>query len=120
MAVRRRPYGRMLKGVSGREEALRKIANRRGALPVAEVVEIASQAAQGLDAAHRLGSVHGDVRPENVFLLQEGTAKLQVKVTDFGMARVRAAASQLLTGLRPGNSGWHCGRGQRGYRLASP
>jgi hypothetical protein len=43
-----------------------------------------------------------------------------VKVTDFGMARVRAAASQLLTGLRPGNSGWHCGRGQRGYRLASP
>ena len=83
-------------------QTLRKAANCGEGFPVAEVMEIASQAAQGLDAAHRLGIVHGDVRPENLFLLREGAARILVKVSDFGMVSLRESATQFLAGLRPG------------------
>jgi formylglycine-generating enzyme required for sulfatase activity len=61
----------------------------RGNLPLAEVVEITKQAAAGLAAAHKLGIVHRDVKPDNIMLTseEEGGALL-VKVLDFGIARL--------------------------------
>jgi serine/threonine-protein kinase len=49
-------------------ETLRELVKKRGALPVAEVVEITQQAADGLDAAHDLGIIHRDLKPDNIFL----------------------------------------------------
>jgi serine/threonine-protein kinase len=49
-------------------ETLRQSLDRRGALPVAEVAEILQQAARGLNAAHRLGIIHRDLTPVNIFL----------------------------------------------------
>ena len=49
-------------------ESLREVLKRRGALPVAEVAEILQQTARGLNAAHKLGMIHRDLKPDDIFL----------------------------------------------------
>jgi len=58
-----------------------------GPLPLDEVVDVASQAAQGLRAAHERGIVHRDIKPGNVMVARGGI----VKVMDFGLARLSGA-----------------------------
>jgi serine/threonine protein kinase/Tol biopolymer transport system component len=71
----------------------------RGALPVRKGIDIAVQMARGLSAAHDKGIVHRDVKPENVFVLDDG----RVKVVDFGLARTAADASaDTAAGTDPG------------------
>jgi len=55
----------------------------RKTLQTREVLEIAAQIAEALDAAHGAGIVHRDIKPGNIFVGPNG----QVKVLDFGMAR---------------------------------
>jgi serine/threonine-protein kinase len=64
-------------------ENLKETVRRLGALPVARALALAHQAARGLAFAHQHGVVHRDVKPHNVLIDAEGTAK----VTDFGIAR---------------------------------
>jgi len=56
----------------------------RGPLPLENAIACARQLARGLAAAHGRGIVHQDVKPGNVMLLGDGTARL----LDFGLARV--------------------------------
>ncbi len=56
----------------------------RGPLPPEQLTRIAAQIAEALDASHRLGVVHGDLKPANVMLAADGG----VKVVDFGLAVV--------------------------------
>jgi serine/threonine-protein kinase len=62
----------------------------RGPLPIPEAVRIAAQACAALDAAHRAGVVHRDIKPGNLIITPDGT----VKVLDFGIARLQDTATQ--------------------------
>jgi serine/threonine-protein kinase len=64
-------------------ENLKQLIRRRGPAPVASALELTVQVASALSFAHRQGLVHRDVKPQNVLLNGDGTAK----VTDFGIAR---------------------------------
>ncbi len=58
------------------------------ALPAAEVLQIAQQVAEALVAAHAKGVIHRDIKPENILVNESGSGGVQVKVLDFGLARV--------------------------------
>lgn len=64
-------------------------------LPMATVVAIGTRVATALAHAHALGVVHRDIKPANVMI---DLARGQVKVTDFGIARI-SGASRTRTGL---------------------
>lgn len=72
---------------------LNLVLQERGTLPSKEARAIAARVADALDAAHRRGIVHCDVKPQNIILPPSGGAKL----VDFGIARA-ANRTQTLDG----------------------
>jgi predicted Ser/Thr protein kinase len=72
-------------------EDLRQLIGRRAPLAVEEMLPIMQQVCDGLHYAHQKGIVHRDVKPANIMLLRTG----QVKILDFGIARVAAADADL-------------------------
>ena len=63
----------------------------RGPLPQAGAIDIANQIARGLAKAHQRGIVHRDIKPANIMV----TAERQIKILDFGLAKL--AGDQTLT-----------------------
>jgi serine/threonine-protein kinase len=68
----------------------------KGALPEGVGLRICKQMCQGLDAAHRMGVVHRDVKPQNMLILPE-TGEL--KIMDFGIAHVSRVEGDSASGL---------------------
>jgi serine/threonine protein kinase/Tol biopolymer transport system component len=66
---------------------------RRGALPLADVVEIGIEVAEALDKAHRAGILHRDLKPGNIMLTKTGA-----KLLDFGLAKPLNAMAPAASG----------------------
>jgi tetratricopeptide (TPR) repeat protein len=69
---------------------------------VEQILDIAIQFAWGLAAAHACGLVHQDIKPANVLMTPDG----RVKVTDFGLARGRAAEEETASGSATVLASW--------------
>jgi serine/threonine protein kinase len=72
-------------------ETLGQLMRRTPILPVDMALVIATEIAGGLAASHALGVIHRDVKPDNIFLIEEGTTVRRAKVFDFGFARLQGA-----------------------------
>ncbi len=68
---------------------VRDVLREHGRLSAEQALTILDPVLQALEAAHRAGFVHRDVKPENVLLTDDG----RVKVADFGLARAISAAT---------------------------
>ncbi|MCA9606326.1 MAG: serine/threonine protein kinase [Myxococcales bacterium] len=85
-------------------EDLSDALSRMGRLDPARAVEWMKQAAEGVAAAHRAGIVHRDLKPENLFVVRRDDSTTQIKVLDFGLARLTRDSSPQLT-----RDGWVVG-----------
>ena len=68
-------------------------------LPLEKAIDIAAQVAEGLGYAHERGVVHRDIKPANIMILHDGP----VKITDFGIARMRHSELKTQTGMLLGS-----------------
>jgi eukaryotic-like serine/threonine-protein kinase len=78
--------------------SLQNLLTERGTLSIAEVARIGSEVAAALAAAHEVGIVHRDVKPGNVLIDSEGSAKL----TDFGISHAMGDVTLTSTGMVTG------------------
>src|SRR6266536_1669873 len=79
---------------------LKALLMRNGALPVEQAVYVGECVANGLDAAHRIGMVHRDIKPQNIIVGPGG----KVKITDFGIAKSALSTAMTETGVTFGTA----------------
>jgi eukaryotic-like serine/threonine-protein kinase len=95
---------------------LAEVVRDQGPLPLVRVAEIGDQLASGLEAAHRAGIVHGDVKPTNVMVPATGPAKL----ADFGIASLARDPQLISAGLMIGSPAYMAPEQARGEASGPP
>ena len=74
---------------------LRELMQSRVPIPIAHALDIGAQVADGLQFAHDRQVIHRDIKPANIMVLNDGL----VKITDFGIARMRLNEVKTMTGM---------------------
>jgi eukaryotic-like serine/threonine-protein kinase len=81
--------------------SLRERLQAHGPLPIKAALQLSAQLMLALLHAHEKGIVHRDIKPDNIFLLNQSGVRLHVRVLDFGIARIykrdESAHSETLT-----------------------
>ncbi len=76
-------------------QELRQMLSADSAIPIDKALDIGAQVAEGLFYAHEREVVHRDVKPANIMVLENGL----IKITDFGIARMRNNEVKTMTGM---------------------
>ena len=76
-------------------QELRRLMQSRVPIQIAHALDIAAQVAEGLQFAHDRQIIHRDIKPANIMVLNDGL----VKITDFGIARMRNNEVKTMTGM---------------------
>ena len=85
------------------KELISSSADRTPPLPLDKLLVLAVQIAEGLEAAHRRGFVHRDVKPGNIFITNQG----QAKILDFGLAKfVQSETDEAQAAAALPSAGW--------------
>jgi len=99
-------------------EDLKDYTERRGGvLKPPEATRLMLQAAAGLKAAHEMGVIHRDIKPTNLFVLDDGAL---LKVMDFGLASVNTEATISDVGARVGTPRYMSPEQMRGKTVGPP
>jgi serine/threonine protein kinase len=67
---------------------LSEVLNEEGKLPLKFTVDILEQVCAAIDTAHQQGIIHRDLKPDNIWLEPDGCGSYNVKVLDFGLAKL--------------------------------
>jgi serine/threonine-protein kinase len=83
-----------------------------------EAVTLCRQVLRGLSAAHALSVVHRDLKPSNLFLAQDSSGKVTLKILDFGVAKIAGDAELTATGVVVGTPSYMAPEQARGASFA--
>src|ERR1700722_4141403 len=72
-----------------------RMRHNHGPMSIPETIDIVSQIAHGLSAAHARRIVHRDIKPSNIMIAPSGA----IKIVDFGLARIISAETATATGI---------------------
>ena len=82
-----------------RGTSLLDVIDREKRIAPARAVEILRQVLSGLAHAHELGIVHRDIKPANIMVGEKTGIGMQVRILDFGLARLTETSTKLTTGI---------------------
>jgi serine/threonine-protein kinase len=82
-----------------RGTSLIDLLDKGGPLEVGKSADIIRQVLAGLAHAHELGVVHRDIKPANIMLSEKAGVGMQVRILDFGLARLAETSTKLTTGI---------------------
>ena len=77
-----------------------------GPRPLKEAVVVAIQTAEALEEAHSKSIVHRDIKPGNILIVERDRSRLQVKLLDFGLARLNQATKLTREGTQLGTAAY--------------
>lgn len=100
---------------------LREFINRNdgGSLDFLEIAEIVRQVGRTVTSAHEVGVIHRDLKPANIMVRRTASGDLQVKVIDFGIAKITASITgdSTTTGLMAGTIHYMAPEQLRGQKV---
>ncbi len=75
---------------------LRTLLRNDGPLSIADAVELVSGACEGVADCHKRGIIHRDLKPDNLFVTLDAEGQRLIKLLDFGVAKQRSSARELM------------------------